>query len=159
MSRPRRAPAFLVVVPLLAIVTLVTLAACTSGGGEPTPTSSTRPTPVVSTGPVRFVPGEFVYEFGGITATLSIEGSVAMMAVRNRSGSELGPPGVYVIDISDTRRDGAVQPAVPIPDGGDASFRVAFPPQVTRRSIGLVILEFGDLNVGAFAPRQAVGPS
>jgi hypothetical protein len=111
----------------------------------------------VSTGPVRFVPGEFVYEFGGITATLSIEGSDATMEVRNRSGSELGPPGVYVIDVSDTRRDGEVEGALPIPDGEDASFRVAFPPEVSRRTIGLVILEFGDLNVGAFAPRQAAG--
>jgi hypothetical protein len=64
---------------------------------------------------------------------------------------------VYVIDVSDTRRDGEVEGALPIPDGEDASFRVAFPPEVSRRTIGLVILEFGDLNVGAFAPRQAAG--
>jgi hypothetical protein len=126
--------------------------ACTSGGdgdGSPTPASPTSPLP---TGPVRFQPGEFRYEFGAVTATLSFDGSSATLDVKNASGAALAKPSLYVIDATGVRHDGTVDAGVEIPDGDSATFQVAFPDEVKPRTIGLVILLFGDSNYGAMAP-------
>lgn len=127
--------------------------ACTGdgdGGRTSTPTAS--PTSPIPTGPVRFEPGHYRYEFGGVRADLAFDGSDATMDVENASGAELAPPAVYVVDGSGTRRDGVVADAVPIPDGESATFHVTFTDQVSDETIGLVILLFGDSNYGAFAP-------
>ncbi len=42
--------------------------------------------------------------------------------------------------------------AQPVEDGAQATFQVQFPPEVTPKSLGLVILLFGSDNYGAFAP-------
>jgi hypothetical protein len=138
-------------------VVVVTLCvACTGDSGdartrEPT-ASATSPVP---TGPVRFEPGSYRYEFGGVTADLRFDGNDATMDVKNASGAELAAPALYVIEGSGGRRDGVVGDAVPIPDGESATFQVTFPDQVTGKTIGLVILLFGDSNYGAFAPVPA----
>jgi hypothetical protein len=138
---------------LTLVVVLVAASGCTGDEGSgPTASPTVSPPPTVDTGPVTFVPGEYRYEFGGVTATLSLDGSSATMEVKNASGAELGPPGVYVIGGDDARHAGRVDAAAPIPDGGSATFEVTFPDGVDERSVGLVILLFGDSNYGAFAP-------
>ena len=104
---------------------------------------------------MRFAPGEYRYAFNGVTASLSFSGSDATLQVKNASGSDLEPPGVYVIDGSGARHDGTVTDAATIPDGSTATFRITFPSAVTPKTIGLVILKFGDSNWGAFAPAPA----
>jgi hypothetical protein len=139
---------------LPSIVLVVALGvACTGDGDDgPTSTPSASPTSPVPTGPVRFEPGAYRYEFGGVTADLLFDGNDATMDVKNASGAELAQPSLYVVDGSGTQRDGLVADAAPIPDGESASFQVTFPDEVTDETIGLVILLFGDSNYGAFAP-------
>jgi hypothetical protein len=48
--------------------------------------------------------------------------------------------------------DGKVPDAKPVADGEQTTFQVQFPPEVTPKSLGLVILLFGGDNYGAFAP-------
>jgi hypothetical protein len=149
----RAATRSLTLVPLALLLFAV---ACTGGGRSDrtdTPSAVTSsPTPV---GPVRFLPGGYRYAFGGVTATLTFTGSDATMDVKNASGAELAPPGVYVIDGGGARHDGTITDAASIPDGASATFALTFPPDVTPKTIGLVILEFGDSNWGAFAPAPA----
>lgn len=127
-------------------------AACTSGGdGDATPTA-VSPTSPPPSGPVRFQPGEYTYRFGGITADLSFDANAATLEVKNASGATLAAPSLYVIDATGARHDGTVDAGVAIPDGDSATFQVTFPEEVKPRTIGLVILLFGDSNYGAFAP-------
>ena len=130
----------------------VLAAACTSGGdgnGTPTPGSPTSPPP---SGPVRFQPGKYSYGFGGITADLSFDASTATLEVKNASGAALAAPSLYVIDATGARYDGTVDGGSAISDRDSATFQVTFPDEVKPRTIGLVILLFGDSNYGAFAP-------
>ncbi len=127
--------------------------ACTGDGDDgQTPAQTASPTSPVPAGPVRFEPGAYRYEFGGVTADLRFDGSDATMDVENASGAELAAPSLYVVDGSGAHEDGVVADAAPIPDGEDATFVVTFPDGVTAETIGLVILLFGDANYGAFAP-------
>ena len=130
----------------------VVAAACTGGGdgvGTPTLGSPTSPPP---SGPVRFQPGEYSYRIGGITADLSFDTGTATLEVKNASGAPVAAPSLYVIDATGARYDGTVDAASAIPDGDSATFQVTFPDEVKPRTIGLVILLFGDSNYGAFAP-------
>ena len=148
MSTPRR------ILPLRLIGLCLALAtACTGGGdGGPTKIPTVAPTSAAPTGPVHFQPGEYRYGFGGVTASLSFDGSAVTLEVKNASGAALAPPGLYVVSGTGQHVDGSIAGAAPIPDGGSATFHVTFPAQVTSKTIGLVILLFGDSNYGAFAP-------
>jgi hypothetical protein len=149
VTAPRR------IVPLIALA-LALAAACTgNGGGGPTPTPTATPTSPVPTGPVRFEPGHYRYDFGGVTADITFDGSSATMNVKNATGAELAAPAVYVIDGTGAQRDGTVVDSTSIPDGQSATFEVTFPDQVKEESIGLVVLLFGDSNWGDFAPVPA----
>ncbi len=143
MSTPGR---FLALVVLIGV-----LAACTKGDHTtPSPTrTSASATPV---GPERFQPGEYRYSFNNVTASLSFDGSSATLDVSNASGAGLAAPAVYVIDGTGRREDGTVADPAPIANGADGTFRVTFPATVTAKTIGLVILLFGDSNYGAMAP-------
>ncbi len=74
------------------------------------------------------------------------------MDVKNASGAELAAPSLYVVMGTGEQRDGVVTDAAPIPDGESATFQVTFPDDVNERTVGLVILSFGDANYGALAP-------
>lgn len=152
------------ILPSIALFVVVGVG-CTGGGGDGadsrgdgnagTFTPTTSPASPAPTGPVRFEPGAYRYQFGGVVADLRFDGSEATMDVKNSSGAELGEPSLYVVDGAGTRRDGVVADAAPIPEGKSATFRVTFPEQVTEQTIGLVILLFGASNYGAFAPVPA----
>jgi hypothetical protein len=149
VTNPRR------ILPFIGLLLVLTVACTGSGDGTPSSTSAAPPSSSVPTGPVRFQPGEYRYEFGGVTATLSFDGSSATLDVKNVSGADLDLPALYVIDGTGAHMDGTVAAATTIADGASATFQVTFPDSVTPKSIGLVILEFGDSNYGAFAPAPA----
>ena len=64
----------------------------------------------------------------------------------------LAAPGLYVIDGTGRREDGTIPDGAPIANGANGTFHVTFPDTVTAKTIGLVILLFGDSNYGAMAP-------
>jgi hypothetical protein len=102
---------------------------------------------------VEFVPGAFRYEFGGVTAELTLDGSATgTLDVKNATGAELPAPALYLITGDDVRVDATLADAAAIPDGGQGSFRVSFDGPVDLATLGLVILEFGDQNYGGMAP-------
>jgi hypothetical protein len=127
--------------------------ACTGGGDDqPTPAPSSTTTSPVPTGPVHFEPGHYVYEFGGVTVGVVFDGSDAKMDVKNASGAELAAPSLYVVLGTGAQRDGVVTDGSTIPDGESATFQVTFPDDVDERTVGLVVLSFGDANWGNLAP-------
>jgi hypothetical protein len=131
-------------------------AACTGGDDDATPTDPATPT--TSTDPTdaggtTFTPGAFRYQNAGLVVDLQLEANAGTMDVNNGSGFALGKPDVYVLDgLTGARIEGRVLDAQPIDDGAQATFQVQFPPEVTPKSLGLVILLFGSDNYGAFAP-------
>jgi hypothetical protein len=85
--------------------------------------------------------------------TLHLKENTGTMQVQNKTGHGLDAPHLYVEDGTDGHRiDGKVVGAVPIANGETKTFEVQFPPAVSPKEIGLVILLFGTLNFGAFAP-------
>jgi hypothetical protein len=108
-------------------------------------------------GDTRFVPGRFIYRFNSISAQAIFEGSVAAMSITNDSGLELGVPSLYVIGVDDRRYNGATEGAARIASGEQVSLEFTFPEAVKPQMIGLAVLSFGDLNVGAMAPVPVSG--
>lgn len=152
MTAPRRTLPLIVLVAVLAV-------ACTGGNGDTrTPAPSSTTTSPVPTGPVTFEPGHYAYEFGGVTVAFVFDGSDASMDVKNASGTELAAPSLYVVMGTGAQQDGVVTDAAPIPDGETATFQVTFPEGVDERTVGMVILSFGDSNVGALAPVPVASP-
>ena len=90
-----------------------------------------------------------------MTVGLVLDGSDAEMDVKNATGAELAAPSLYAVLGSGAQRDGVVTDAAAIPDGETATFHVTFPDDVDERTVGLVILSFGDSNYGALAPVPA----
>ena len=138
------------------------IAACTRGGDPtdgPTSPAGASGTGVVSedSGDTRFVPGRFMYRFNSITAQATFDGSQATLTIRNDSGSELGAPSLYVLGADDRRYDGMVEGAASIADGEQATVEFTFLDTVTPQTIGLAVLSFGELNVGAMAPVPVSG--
>jgi hypothetical protein len=128
--------------------------ACTGDGSSATTTGSqtTSQTPT-ETAPASFTPGSFRYQNAGLQVDLQLEANTGTMDVDNQSGYALGKPDLYVLDgLTGKHIDGKVLDAQPIDDGATATFQVQFPPEVTPKSLGLVILLFGSDNYGAFAP-------
>jgi hypothetical protein len=142
------------VAPLCVVAVLAV--ACTGDGSTTTsgvPTSASSQPSNSGSVPPTFTPGHFEYSNAGLTVTLELKEHTGTMEVDNGSGHDLGKPDLYVIDGVTTRQfDGKVLDAAPIPDGDQATFQVQFPPEVTPKSLGLVILLFGADNYGAFAP-------
>lgn len=140
----------------------VLIAACSPDGAatdEPrSPTASSGPGVVSEdSDDTRFVPGRFMYRFNSITAQATFEGSQATMTIRNDSGSELGAPSFYVVGADDRRYDGMSQDAAPIASGQQVTLEFTFPEPVMPQTIGLAVLSFGALNVGAMAPVPVSG--
>ncbi len=103
-------------------------------------------------GDVTYRPGAYRYQFGDVTATLSMDGSVGTLEVVNASGAELGEPGMYVISGNDERYQGTVASPSLIADGETATFDVTFPDAVKPDTVGLVMVLFGGSNFGAMRP-------
>ena len=138
-------------VVLLAAITV----ACHGGGSSSStvPPTGSRPVTVTPSMQVSFTPGSFKYVNSGLTVTLQLTNNTGTMVVQNKTGHGLDKPDLYVEDGTDGHRiDGRVIGAAPIADGETKTFQVQFPPLVSPKEIGLVLLLFGTLNFGAFAP-------
>jgi hypothetical protein len=139
-------------------------AACTSDdGAEPDgdagnePEATESPLPTRDTGRVEFERGAFSYQFQNVTATLAWEGGDGELTVENRSGRELGPPGLYAITDGQEEVPAQVADAASIPSGAPMTFTISFPDDLEYERMGMIVLLFGDENWGAFAPVPVEG--
>jgi hypothetical protein len=134
-----------------AVLLLVVGSACTGDGEGQAP--STTQGSVATSAPPELSPGNFRYQNAGLQVSLNLVSNTGTMDVDNASGYALGKPSLYVLDgLTGKHIDGKVPDAQPVADGEQATFHVQFPPEVTPKSLGLVILLFGGDNYGAFAP-------
>lgn len=143
---------------IISLVSLVVVSCTGPEGADDAPGSGSSTGPTViseETGDSRFIPGRFTYRFDSITANATFDGSLATLNVRNDSGAELGPPSIYVIAADGRRYDAPPGQVAPIADASEATLEFVFPEAVSPRTIGLTVLSFGDLNVGAMAPVPA----
>jgi hypothetical protein len=150
-----------VALPSLLVLALAS-AACTGAGepdpsptGAPTtsePTDTPSPLPTDDPGAVRFEEGLFRYRFNSVTAELRWDGGDGELTVENRSGRELGPPGLYAVTSDQREVSAEVSGAAPIPTGDSATFSISFPDDVAFDATGFVVLLFGDENWGALGP-------
>jgi hypothetical protein len=102
---------------------------------------------------VVITPGEFRYTNAGLVVTLELHTNAGTMVVDNGTDHDLPKPDVYVIDgTTGEQIDGKVVDSAAVAQGQKATFDVQFPRGVDQKSLGLVILEFGSDNYGAFAP-------
>jgi hypothetical protein len=134
---------------------LAAIAVACHGGGSGSALPPTGSSPVTETPSVQvsFTPGSFKYVNSGLTVTLRLANNTGTMQVQNKTGHDLDKPSLYVEDGTDGHRiDGKVVGATPVANGQIKTFQVQFPPAVSPKEIGLVLLLFGTLNYGAFAP-------
>lgn len=151
-------PLRIIAILLLLSVVLVSCTGRDRAEEGPSEDRSNVPTVISEeTGDTRFVPGRFVYRFDSITADVTFRGNLATLTVRNDSGAELGAPSIYVIGADGRRYDAPAGDAAPIADAAETTLELAFPDAVSPRTIGLTVLSFGDLNVGAMAPVPITG--
>lgn len=148
---------------LILLLALSVLAAACSGSGAAEPggggaTAAPSPTeePTVDLGDGGQVPADAtVYEYsnGEVAARLTLQGARGRLRIVNRSGREIGEPGLYALDSTTGRRvGGTVEDAAPIPDGATVTLRVSFPDGFGQDRIGLVALLVGSADYGAFIP-------
>jgi len=78
-------------------------------------------------------------------------------SVKNGSGAVVGAPALYVVTQEQKHVDGSIDGAQPIADGASADYAVMFPSDLQRDDVGLVVLELGDENYGALAPKVIEG--
>jgi hypothetical protein len=79
--------------------------------------------------------------------------------VDNRTGIDVGAPAVYVVTQDQKHVDGSLDASAPLADGSSGTYTVTFPTDLTRDDVGLVVLELGDENWGALAPKVIEGGS
>ena len=138
---------------LIVLLAAITVGCHGGGGSSSTVPPTVRPTTGTPSAQVSFTPGSFSYVNAGLTVALQLKENTGTMQVKNETGHALDAPDLYVEDGTDGHRiDGKVVGAAPIANGETKSFQVEFPPAVSPKEIGLVILLFGTLNFGAFAP-------
>jgi hypothetical protein len=130
-----------------ALVVAIALTACTGSKPSKQHEPTTGPTATISA-----APGSTVYRYvnEGLTATMVLQGRTGSLEIDNRTGTEVGKPGFYVLNAVDGHRvDGSVSDAVPLPNGKDESFHVSLG-SVEIKDIGLLVLLLGRDNYGAF---------
>jgi hypothetical protein len=146
---------------LAAVLAVASLAACTGSSAVSTSavssTQSSAVAPPTVDQPVKFVPGEYDYSYQDVNVTFSWKDDKGVLTVDNGSGTQLGPPGMYVETHQQTRVDAVVKGAKPIPDGKTVTLDVTFPSTLKAEDIGLFAILFGQENWGALSP--AIAPS
>jgi hypothetical protein len=138
-----------------AVALMVLLGACDrSGGAEPpAPTASTTPSPDTSPSPTFSSEGYLYTSKEGIEALATFDGAGGTLEVENRSGDQLAPPGLYLLDAATGAVvDAEVSPSRAVPDGEGHTYRVRLARAMPPASIGLVVLLIGDEDRGAFLP-------
>jgi hypothetical protein len=157
MTRERRAlasPRRSIVLAVLGVIGLT--GACTGGGasgGSATPTTIGSGGASSPSAGITPKPGEYTYENAGITAGFKYEPGGGSLSVKNGSGSDVGRPGLYVLDARDgTRINGSVQNAADLGPGDSGTFQVKFPDRLESGNVGFVVLILGNANYGGFVP-------
>jgi len=146
-------------VRILVIAMLVVAGAGCTGGASSTdtaPPSSASPLPTTNID-AKIVPGVWTYDLRGLKATFTWKDGPPALTVKNGSGIEVGAPAIYVVTQDQKRVDGSLDGSVPLTDGANAQYIVTFPPDLQRSDVGLVVLELGDENWGALAPKVIEG--
>jgi hypothetical protein len=149
--------------PARTLVVVLAFAAVACTGGTTTSDGggggSSSPSPLPTTNlDAKIVPGVWTYELRGLKATFTWkEGSTPALAVKNASGLDLAAPALYVVTQEQNRIDAALDGAAPLANGDQGQYAVTFPKELTRDDIGLVVLETGDENWGALAPKVIEG--
>jgi hypothetical protein len=139
----------------LLVLLAISAVACT-GGDTATDTAASSPpasAPPSSNVEVKMVPGVWTYDLRGLKATFTWKDGPPTLSVNNGTGIDLGAPAIYVVTQDQRRVDAALDGAAPLGDGAKADYTVAFPGGLTRDDVGLVVLELGDENWGALAPK------
>lgn len=139
----------------LLVLLAIAAVACTGGGAATdTAASSPPPSPPPSSNiDVKMVPGVWTYDLRGLKATFTWKDAPPTLSVDNGTGIDLGAPAIYVVTQDQRRVDATVEEAAPLADGAQADYTVTFPTDLTRDDVGLVVLELGDENWGALAPK------
>ena len=132
---------------IIALLALTFIAAACSKD-EPAPPVAGQ----TSAPPVEVVPeGEYGYSSYGVKADLVPDGDTFKLSVTNKTGVNLGKPGVYALDAVDGHQiPGTVVDSQPLGNGQSKDFAVSFGEGFKPDQVGLMILEFGSANFGAF---------
>jgi len=143
---------------VLIAMLVVAGAACTGGSAstDATPPSSASPLPTTNVD-AKIVPGVWTYDLRGLKATFTWRDGPPALTVKNGTGIEVGAPAVYVVTQDQHRVDGSIDGSVPLADGAQGQYIVTFPGDLQREDVGLVVLELGDENWGALAPKVIEG--
>ena len=129
-------------------------AGCTGSSTTPTTAASTT-TPTESpipSGPIVFVPGEFVTDIADVRSELTWNGGEGTLHVTNASTTDVGAPSLYAITNEPVKVNAEVVNAAPVAPGDEATFTVRFPDTLDPADAGLLILSFGAESWGAMQP-------
>ena len=133
-----------------AVLTLSLLATACGGAEEEAPVTPSAPvTPTVEEVPA----GEYAYSAYGVKAVMLPEGDdgTFSLSVTNKTGSALAKPGIYALDAVDGHQiPGTVEGSKPLGNGQTGEYTVTFGPDLKVGQVGLMLLEFGSANWGAF---------
>jgi hypothetical protein len=138
------------------LVALATASCDAFADDDPSPAPPASAAPSTSPAPTLSAEGYLYTDKQGIRALAAFDGDRGTLEIRNTTGAELAPPGIYLLDA----RTGAVVEAEVTPsrglaDGQERSFRVALARAMPPASVGLVVLLIGDEDRGAFLPPAA----
>ena len=140
------------------LVVLALTAASCGGDDEPgaNPGGTTSPTQVV----IEVPPGEYAYSSYGVKADLIPEDdeNTYALSITNKTGSGLAKPGIYALDANTGQRiDATVEGSAPLGNNQTKDFTVTFGQGFDAQQVGLVLLEFGSANWGAFTSGTSEG--
>jgi hypothetical protein len=143
---------------LLVAVLAVAAVACTGDTTSTDTTAPSSPSPLPTTNlQVTIVPGVWTYDLRGLKASFTWKDTPPTLTVKNGTGGEVGAPAIYVVTQDQKRIDGSLDGSVALADGAQGEYTVTFPSDLQRDDVGLVVLELGDENWGALAPKVIEG--
>ncbi len=136
---------------LLMLLVLVGLLAPACSKGSPSSSASVPPSGSAGPSVVVVPKGAYGFDAYNVVATLQPGTSGWTLKVTNNTGQLLAKPDVYELAANDGRRINAtVVNSSPVPDKATKTFTVRFDPGFNKDNVGLILLEFGTANFGAF---------
>ncbi|MEX0990719.1 MAG: hypothetical protein WD004_00390 [Actinomycetota bacterium] len=129
--------------------------ACKKDQATQTP-KPTEPTALPSSPPPDVSAGGYAYNSYGVVATLEPDDDTSFtMTIENKTGEGLAKPAIYALDARDGHEIKAtVEGSAPLNSGQEKEFTVTFAEDFDKNNVGLIILEFGAANWGAFTPSE-----
>ncbi len=140
---------------VLAVALTLVATACKKDQPTQTP-KPTEPTALPSSPPPDVSAEGYSFNSYGVVATLEPdEGASFTMTIQNKTGGALAKPAVYALDARDGHEiNGTVEGSVPLNNGQEKEFTVTFAEGFDANNVGLILLEFGAANWGAFTPSE-----